>query len=243
MVIPAIDLAGGKVVQLVQGEREALARELEPTLEALQGFGVVQVVDLDAAKGAGDNRELVRCCCGAGFRVRVGGGIRDRARAEEVLGWGAEAVIVASAAFSAAGLTPFLPSLRDLGREHIIVALDARDGRLAVRGWRERLPWTPLDALQMAAPHCGGFLYTQVETEGLMRGLPLERVRELRAATGLPLSVAGGIASLEEIEHIEALGCDSVLGMALYTGKLPLARLRRWSGKDGDNSQGKELRP
>ncbi len=239
MVIPAIDFAGGQVVQLVQGERQALTRELEPTLAALQGFPVLQIVDLDAAKGEGDNRELVRRCCRAGFRVRVGGGIRDRARAEEVLGWGAEQIIVASAVFSPDGLSDFLPSLAALGRERLIVALDARAGRVAVRGLRQAVPLTPLEALRLAEPHCGGFLYTHVETEGLMSGLPLAPVRELRAATRRPLAVAGAIASLEEIERLEALGCDSVLGMALYTGKLPLAALRRMIAAAGDNSDEK----
>lgn len=238
MVIPAIDFQGGRVVQLVQGERPALTRELEPMLEEFRGFPLLQIIDLDAAKGEGNNRDLVRRCCNAGYRVRVGGGIRSRARAEEVLGWGAEQIIVSSAVFGPAGLNPeFLPALVDLGRERLLVAVDARQGRVAVHGWRTLLPLSPLEAMRQAEPYCGEFLYTHVDTEGLMGGIPLETIRALRAGTGRTLSVAGGISSLAEIEQLEAMPCHSVLGMAIYTGKLSLAALRRFAGEAGHNSE------
>lgn len=226
MVIPAIDFQGGKVVQLVQGERLALERPLAAMLEQFRDFPDLQIVDLDAAKGEGDNRELVRLCCQAGHRVRVGGGLRSLARAEEVLAWGAEKIIVSSAAFGPDGANrPFLSALARLGPERVIIAVDSRDGAVAVRGWRQRLPLDAAEAMRQTAEFCGEFLYTHVDTEGLMGGIPLERVRALRALAPGRLSVAGGIADLAQIRALQALGCDSVLGMAIYTGRLALADL------------------
>jgi len=227
MIWPAVDLQAGAVVQLVQGERCALERELEATLDWLGGFPGLQVVDLDAAKSAGENRAMVARCCCAGFRVRVGGGIRSREQAEAALALGAAQVIVGSAVYREDGFDfRFLDSLQPLGRERIVIAVDARGARIATHGWRQAAAATPLEAVRALAPWCGGFLYTSIETEGGMGGLPIAPVRELRAATALPLSVAGGIATLEEVDRLLAEGCDPVLGMALYTGAMPLAQLQ-----------------
>ncbi len=219
MIIPAIDFAHGKVVQLVQGERLALERELEPVLAAMRGFAWLQVIDLDAAKGEGDNRELVRRCCQAGYRIRVGGGLRSLERAREALAWGAERVILSSALFrDGQPDAELLNALQPLGRRRLVFAVDARAGQVAVRGWRERLPLTPVQAIAGLEPYCGEFLYTHVDTEGLMQGMPLEPIRAVRAATRRPLTVAGGIANLELLRELDELGCHSVLGMAFYTG-------------------------
>jgi phosphoribosylformimino-5-aminoimidazole carboxamide ribotide isomerase len=230
MVIPAIDLQGGAVVQLVQGEREALRCDLDDTLERFRGFPVLQIIDLDAAKGLGSNGPLVERCCRAGFSVRVGGGIRSLDRAREVLEWGADRIIVGSAAFKddRADAT-LLQKLLPLGRDRVIVAVDSRGDYIAVNGWRGVLKLTTTDAIAALEPLCGEFLYTQIESEGLMRGLPLRYVERVRAATANRLSVAGGICSIAEIESLERLGCSSVLGMAVYTGLLPLESLRRFA--------------
>jgi phosphoribosylformimino-5-aminoimidazole carboxamide ribotide isomerase len=227
MIFPSIDLQHGRVVQLVQGERLALERDLDAMLAAFAGFPCLQVIDLDAAKGAGANDALVRRCCAAGFAVRVGGGIRSRARAEQALGWGAAQVIAGSAAFTGEGLDlAFLESLAPLGTGRVILAVDARKGQVAIHGWRRVLPLTPADAIRQAEAHCGGFLYTHIDAEGLQQGTSLAAAAALRAATSLPLAIAGGIASLTEIDALEALRCDAVLGMALYTGTLALETLR-----------------
>lgn len=221
MIFAAVDLQNRRVAQLVQGEHTALERDLEETLAWLEGFAWLQVVDLDAARGRGANPELVRRCCGAGFRVRVGGGVRSRARAEELLALGAEQVIVGTAAWrGGAPDQAFLEDLQALGRERIVLAVDGRGGRVVNQGWRRAEALTPLDAVRALEPWCGGFLYTHIESEGRMQGLPLEPVRALRAATVRRLCVAGGIASCAEVAGLEALGCDCVLGMALYTGRL-----------------------
>lgn len=227
MIIPAIDLERGRVVQLVQGERKALERDLDEMLAEFRGFPVLQIIDLAAAKGEGDNCELVRRCCQAGYSVRVGGGIRSLQRAEEVLSWGADHIIVGSAAFTATSPNvAFLDRLLTLGRERIIIAVDSRGDFITIKGWRETLPLRTVEVLGALESYCSEFLYTQVETEGLMRGIPLEQVRRVRNITRNRLTVAGGIASIEEIEALEAMGCNSVLGMALYIGKLPIDRLR-----------------
>lgn len=229
MIIPAIDVQGGRVVQLVQGERLALDRGLEEMLETFAGFPWLQVIDLDAAKGEGANDALIRRCCRSGYRVRVGGGIRSRSRAETVLSWGAERIILGSSSFQADGTgvnTEFLGTLAPLGTDRLIVAVDSRNNHVAVSGWRRLLPLTAPEAVRLAQEHCGGFLYTYIDGEGLMQGTSLAAVRRLREITRLPLSVAGGIASMEEIHALDGLGCDAVLGMAIYTGKLPLSSLR-----------------
>ncbi|HVA64559.1 MAG TPA: HisA/HisF-related TIM barrel protein [Terriglobales bacterium] len=231
MLIPAIDFQAGAVVQLVQGERWALERALEPTLAWLRGFPWLQVVDLDAAKNEGENCVLVERCCRAGFRVRVGGGVRSLDRARALLDAGAEQVIVGSAAF--AGAAPnreFLEPLQSLGRERIVVAVDARGGQVVTHGWRQPLPLSPVEAVQALAPWAGGFLYTHVDTEGLMAGIPLDAVAAVRAASPRPLGVAGGISDMEQIAALTGMGCDCVLGMAIYTGTLSLEELRLWAG-------------
>lgn len=229
MLIPAIDFQAGTVVQLVQGERLALERALEPTLAWLRDFAWLQVVDLDAAKGEGGNFALVERCCRAGYRVRVGGGVRSLPRARALIEAGAEQVIVGSAAFAgAAPNVEFLEALQTLGRERIVVAVDARGGQVVTQGWRQPLPLSAVEAVQALAPWAGGFLYTHVDTEGLMAGIPLAAVAAVRAASPRPLSVAGGISDLEQIAALTAMGCDCVLGMALYTGKLTLADLAPW---------------
>lgn len=234
MIWPAVDLAGGAVVQLVQGEREVVRQAIEPTLAWLEGFPQIQVVDLDAAKGEGTNLDLVRRCCRAGVHVRVGGGIRSLAAAESALAAGAGSVIVGSAVFADHGYHfDFLEQLQQLGRERIVIALDARAGCVATHGWRRLASVTPLEAVGALAPYCGGFLYTSIETEGGMGGLPLPPVRALRQAMSHRLSVAGGIASLQEVEQLVALGCEPVLGMALYTGAISVSGLRELQSRSG----------
>lgn len=228
MIIPAIDFASGAVVQLIQGERLALRRDLDEVLEEFRDFPVLQIIDLDAAKNEGDNRKLVEKCCRAGHQVRVGGGIRTLERAREVLDSGARQVIVSSALFSQESPNlAWLEAMQVLGREHLILGIDARQNHIAIHGWRTLLPMTPEQAIAVFEPYGAEFLYTHVDTEGLMHGIPLERIRELRACSARRLTVAGGIASMMEIEALETMGCSCVLGMAIYTGKLDRQALLR----------------
>jgi phosphoribosylformimino-5-aminoimidazole carboxamide ribotide isomerase len=226
MLIPAIDLQKGHVVQLVQGETLAIeAPDPEPWIQKFSTFPRVQVIDLDAAKGQGDNVALVTMLCGR-LPCRVGGGIRSVERARAVLDSGAHAVIVSSALFANGEVDlRFARGLADaLGRERIIAAVDSRGGKVAIHGWRTILPVTAVEAVQMLEPYCGEFLYTHVDREGLMQGTDMAAILAVRRATSRRLTAAGGITTWDEIDRLDAEGVDAVAGMAVYTGALPLRR-------------------
>ncbi len=222
MLIPSIDLQGGAVVQLVQGERLAIRDEdVFHWVRRFDRFPKVQVIDLDAAMDAGDNLGLVRMIA-ASLACRVGGGIRTVARARDVLGAGAGQVIAGSALFKDGRPDlEFAATLADaIGRDRIIAAVDSRGGRVVIHGWKTVLPLTPVEAVKALEPYCDEFLYTNVDTEGLMQGANFAAIREVRGVTGRRLTAAGGISSRAEIEELDALGVDAVVGMALYTGRL-----------------------
>ena len=222
MLIPSIDLMGGKIVQLVQGERKALEfSDFDAWIERFSGYPVVQLIDLDAALGKGGNRDLLERFT-ARLPCQVGGGIRSVEAAQEVLGAGARKIIVGSALVRDGQVNgEFAAALAEaVGAERVIAALDARGGKVAVSGWRELVEVTPVTMLREVEPYCGGFLYTHIDTEGLMQGIPMDVVRELREATGRKLIVAGGIRSQEEVDALDAMGVDAVVGMAIYTGRM-----------------------
>jgi phosphoribosylformimino-5-aminoimidazole carboxamide ribotide isomerase len=224
MFIPAIDLKGGQVVQLVQGKRLALASDdIFAWVERFARFPKVQVIDLDGALESGANDLLVRRIC-QHLPCRVGGGIRTVARAEALLDAGATQVIVSSALFRDGQVDlEFARTLAErVGRERVIAAVDSFGGKVVIRGWTEATACTAADAARALAPYCGEFLYTHVDTEGLMRGIDMDAVRAVRDATDLPLTAAGGITTREEILALDALGIDAVVGMAVYTGTLSL---------------------
>ena len=226
MLIPAIDLQGGHVVQLVQGEKLAIeAASPEPWIEKFSRFPRVQVIDLDAAKGEGGNGAMVTMICGR-LNCRVGGGIRTVARAEAVLAQGAHAVIVSSSLFRDGAVdVAFARALADaIGPERVIAAVDSRGGQVAIHGWRTILPITAVDAARALEPFCGEFLYTHVDKEGLMQGTDMAAILAVRRATSRRLTAAGGITPWEEIDRLDAAGIDAVAGMAVYTGALPLDR-------------------
>lgn len=224
MLIPSIDLMGGKIVQLVQGERQALQfDDFEEWIARFSLFPVVQLIDLDAAIGSGDNRELVRQFARR-LPCQVGGGIRTVRTAEELLTAGAQRVILGSSLIREGkpDLAFAEESARILGPEKLVFAIDSKQGRVAIRGWRELTSITPLEMILALEPWCEAFLYTHIDTEGLMQGIPLDIVRTLRTATTKQLTVAGGIARREEIDQLDALKIDAVVGMAIYTGRLAL---------------------
>jgi phosphoribosylformimino-5-aminoimidazole carboxamide ribotide isomerase len=224
MLIPSIDLQNGRVVQLVQGERLALeAPDPEPWIRKFERFPRVQVIDLDAAKGRGDNASIVASIC-TRLACRVGGGIRSVERAQAVLEQGAHAVIVSSALFRNGAVDlEFARTLAEaVGAERVIAAVDSRGGGVAIHGWKDVLPITAVEAVQALEPYCSEFLYTHVETEGLMQGTDMDAILAVRRATGRRLTAAGGITTLEEIDRLHRDGIDAVVGMAIYTGQLSL---------------------
>jgi phosphoribosylformimino-5-aminoimidazole carboxamide ribotide isomerase len=226
MLIPSIDLQNGHVVQLVQGERLAIeAPDPEPWIERFSRFSRVQLIDLDAARGRGDNSQLLTDICRR-LPCRVGGGIRSVERAQAVLDAGAHAVIASSALFREGEVdTAFAKSLAGaIGAERLIAAVDSRGGQVAIHGWKTMLPITAVDAVRALEPYCAEFLYTHVDKEGLMQGTDMEAIMAVRRATSRRVTAAGGITTWAEIDTLDAAGVDAVVGMAIYTGQLALDR-------------------
>jgi len=224
MLIPSIDLQGGAVVQLVQGERLAIRdADVFRWVRRFERFPKVQVIDLDAAMGAGDNLTLVEQIAGA-LSCRAGGGIRTIARAQEVLAAGARQIIAGSALFKDG--RPDLEFARQLadavGVERVIAAVDSRGGKVVIHGWKTPLPIAAVDAVRALEPYCGEFLYTHVDSEGLMGGTDRDAILAVRRATARRVTAAGGITTQQEIDELDALGVDAVVGMALYTGTLDI---------------------
>jgi phosphoribosylformimino-5-aminoimidazole carboxamide ribotide isomerase len=222
MLIPSIDLQGGAVVQLVQGERLAIRDEdVLGWVKRFERFPKVQVIDLDAAMNVGDNLAIVRQIAGA-LSCRVGGGVRTVARAQDILSAGAKQVIAGSALFKDGRPDlAFAAALAEaIGPECLIAAVDSRGGHVVVNGWKTALPLTAVDAVKALEPYCGEFLYTHVDAEGLMRGTDIAAILDVRRATPRHVTAAGGITTREEIDELDGHGVDAVVGMALYTGKL-----------------------
>jgi phosphoribosylformimino-5-aminoimidazole carboxamide ribotide isomerase len=229
VIIPCIDLMDGKVVQLVQGREKALEGGTpEEMLARFAAFPEIQVIDLDAAIGRGSNDAIVEFLARRAA-TRVGGGVRTIERARKLIEQGARKVIVGTAAFSSSGINAeFLAALAAaIGRERAIVALDSKDGRIVVKGWREATSLSAEEVLSQIEPFCGGFLCTYVDKEGMLEGTDLDWFRRLRRATALEITAAGGITTIEEIRELDRLGVHAALGMAIYTGRLSLEELAR----------------
>lgn len=223
MIIPCIDLMGGKVVQLIQGREKFL--ELPDALAVLAKFAdypQIQVIDLDGALGRGDHSEIIRELCRR-KPCRVGGGIRTVEKAVQVVAGGALKVIVGSSAFTSDGInTTFLDNLlAAVPREKLMIAVDCLDDRVAIRGWRETLPLNSAQALVQLEPYCSEFLCTYIDAEGKLQGTNLAWFRNLRGATQLPVTAAGGITTDEEIKALEEIGMNAALGMAIYKRVFP----------------------
>ncbi len=226
MIIPCIDLMGGKVVQLVQGREKKL--ELPDALVVVEKFASypqIQVIDLDAAisgPAASANAPIVRELC-ARKPCRVGGGIRTIERAMEVLAQGALKVIVGSSAFTREGIDQvFLRALAvSIPRERVMIAVDSLGGHVAIHGWRTVLPLKTTDAVAQLETYCSEFLSTYIDAEGKLEGTSIEHFRTLRAVTKLPITAAGGITTDDEVAALQSLGMHAAMGMAIYRKVFP----------------------
>ena len=222
MLIPSIDLMGGKIVQLVQGEKKVLEfDDFEPWIKRFSAYPLVQLIDLDAAMGSGDNRELIALFCGR-LPCQTGGGIRSGERAQELLDAGAKRVI-----FGSALLKDGVPNVvfagecaAKIGTGHLTFAIDSRGGKVAIKGWKENTTIDAVEMIHVLDPYCSAFLYTHIDTEGTMSGFPLEVAKRLRQITTRQLIVAGGIKSMDEVQRLDEIGADAVVGMAIYTGAI-----------------------
>jgi phosphoribosylformimino-5-aminoimidazole carboxamide ribotide isomerase len=223
VLIPSIDLMGGKIVQLIQGKKKALEFDnFEEWIVRFSKYPLVQVIDLDAAMGHSNNFTLVREIARR-LPCQMGGGIRSVEAAQTALDAGVKRVIVSSALFSDGKLNAAVAKqfANHLGSSRLVFALDAIGGLVTIHGWQKATAVTPLQMIETLDPWCDGFLYTHVDTEGLLGGFPQEVIRPLRAATARQLIAAGGIRSQGEIDALHAIGVDAVVGMALYRGLIP----------------------
>jgi phosphoribosylformimino-5-aminoimidazole carboxamide ribotide isomerase len=236
MLIPSIDLMGGRIVQLVQGERLKLAfDDFEYWMERFSKYRVVQLIDLDAAMRQGENRGLIEMICKR-LPCQVGGGLRSAEDGKALLDAGARRVIYGSSLFhshipeaghEASELSrrhkvinlEFAEELKEaLGEEALVFSVDTKDGRVAVKGWKDSVDLIPEEAVTWLEDCCSAFLYTHVDTEGTMQGFPMDVAAILRACTAKQLIVAGGIKERSEVDALDAMGVDAVAGMAVYSG-------------------------
>ena len=222
MLIPSIDLMGGKIVQLVQGEKKALDfDDFEYWIERFAKYPLVQLIDLDAAIGTGDNRALLLRFISK-LPCQVGGGIRDLETAKQIAEIGARRVIIGSALFKDGQIQKQVAAefAEAVSPQKLTFAVDAKQGRVAIHGWRTLTEFTAAQAIRALDQWCDTFLYTNVDTEGLLRGFPADVIPELQLATSKRLIVAGGISSMDEVLRLDDMGVDAIVGMAIYTGKI-----------------------
>lgn len=222
MLIPSIDLMGGKIVQLVQGEKKAFEFEnFSEWVERFSGYPLVQLIDLDAAMGKGNNRTLIAEFCRQ-LPCQVGGGIRSAAIAQQVLDAGARKAILGSSLIKEGAVdVAFATALRnEFGAEKLVAAIDSRGGRVAIHGWKTVTRITPAAMIAALELDFSAFLYTHIDTEGLLQGIPIDVVRGLRSRTKRQFIAAGGIRSQQEIDDLDAMSIDAVVGMAIYTGAI-----------------------
>lgn len=213
MIIPSIDLMNGKVVQLENGEKKKI--ELDNPIEIAKKYSVygeIAVIDIDAAMNKGSNIKIIKEICKFA-KCRVGGGIRTVEKAKELIGSGAQKLIIGTAANK--------DLLSQIPKEKIIVAIDSKEGKVVDNGWTNKTNKTPKDRINELKDYCFGFLFTDVEREGLMKGFDLAKVDELKT-NGTNITVAGGISSIGEIKTLDKEGFDVQLGMSLYTGKIDI---------------------
>lgn len=215
MIIPSIDLMGGKAVQLKQGREKVLEREdVFELAKYYSRFGDVAVIDLDSAFGNGNNNEkLIQELCKIA-PCRVGGGIRTVEKAKRLIANGAKKIIIGTAASE--------DFLSQLPKDRVIVAIDSKNGKITTEGWTKELDKTPLDYIQHFDDLCSGYLYTVVEREGMMQGCDISSIEEIRKATKKEFVAAGGISTIEEIVQLNRINVSTQLGMCIYTGAVKL---------------------
>jgi phosphoribosylformimino-5-aminoimidazole carboxamide ribotide isomerase len=212
----------GQIVQLVQGEKLKLAfDDFDYWIERFSKYPLVQLIDLDAAMRQGSNAELVAMICKR-LPCQVGGGLKNAEDGQRLLDAGAKRVIYGSSLFGANGVEKeFAAGLKkSLGEDALCFSVDTKNGKVAVKGWKDSVDLTPEEAITWLEDYCAAFLYTHVDTEGTMQGFPIQVAAVLRSTTARQLIVAGGIKERSEIDELDAMGVDAVAGMAVYSGAM-----------------------
>jgi phosphoribosyl-AMP cyclohydrolase / phosphoribosyl-ATP pyrophosphohydrolase len=230
MIYCSIDLMSGKAVQLVQGKVENKQLEVTDIFALAAQFsqlGPINVIDLDAALDFGNNREIIFKLA-KDYLIRVGGGIRTIEQAQSYISAGVQKLIIGSKALDKDFVEQLLSAIP---KERVIIALDSFGDEIVIRGWKEKTCIKTEEMIPILESYCSEFLYTQVEREGLMKGPDFERLKKLRRLTDHPLIAAGGISTLDEIAQLEKENISSVLGMALYTGKIDFSKLLEFAQK------------
>ncbi len=227
LVIPSVDIQGGRCVQLVGGDPESGKEYGDPVQAAVewvnQGAQYLHLVDLDAAMGKGDNfKKVSEVLANVNVGVEVGGGIRTVDQASELLGIGADRVILGTVAVREPEVVRKLVELA--GGVRIVVALDAKSGKVVVEGWRTSTERNAIDAAkEFEALGVGSMLFTNVDAEGRMVGVAANLIRQLTASVRIPIIAAGGVSSLEDIKAAKEAGASAlVIGTALYENKFTL---------------------
>lgn len=217
MIIPSIDLMGGKAVQLKQGKESEKVLEREDVLELAKyysKFGDIAVIDLDSALGNGNNNEeVIKQLCKIA-PCRVGGGIRTVEKAQRIISYGAKKIIIGTAASE--------EFLAQLPKDKVIVAIDTKNGKITTEGWTKELDKTPKEYIEHFDDLCSGYLYTIVENEGMMQGCDWPLIEEVRKCTKKEFVAAGGISTVNEIANLNRMNISTQLGMCIYTGAVKL---------------------
>ena len=232
-VIPAIDIMSGRCVQLVGGRPETKVEYGDPAEIAVKwssmGAQLLHVVDLDAALGTGSNlAEVKRIKAAAGLPINFGGGVRTAEYAAKILDSSVDRVILGTMLVD--DMKDDFPIVRRLskeyGRERLIASVDSRGGFIAVKGWTEKTKLRPGDVMKKVDKLVWGFLYTNVDVEGLMKGVNIDEIKKVVGSTKNPVIASGGITTKKDVEDVKAAGAwGVVLGKALYEGKLNLREL------------------
>jgi phosphoribosylformimino-5-aminoimidazole carboxamide ribotide isomerase len=227
-IIPAVDIRGGKCVRLYQGDyNQETVFDEDPITAALtwysQGARWLHIVDLDGAvAGEPQNMEVIEeIIKESGLLIELGGGIRQEEVAEKLLRQGISRIILGTAAIENKELVKKLCQQFD---ETIAVSLDARDGKIAIRGWQEN---TVIEVLQLSREMVDAgvkrFIYTDIKRDGTLTKPNFDMINRLLAKTNIPVIVAGGISRLEHLQRLKELGAEgAIIGKALYTGDIDL---------------------
>ena len=212
MIIPSIDIMNGKVVQLKQGKEKIYENDnIEEIVEKYKIFPQINVIDLDSAMETGENRDLIKKLCKK-LNCNIGGGIRNEEIATQYVEAGANSIII--------GTNANIEFLKKLPKNKIIVALDTKNGKIAINGWKKLEEANIYEKMTELENYCYKFLITNVNVEGLNKGTDLEFFEKLVGKTKNDIMVAGGITTKEEIKYIHKLGFDQVLGMTITSGRL-----------------------